>query len=90
MARKRSIKSATNDGTLLDQLESVARSLASQIELVEKNLPEEAPKLLPQLAKQYMTAVEKIEAIKGQESQDDEIAEILSARKADGKPDTVR
>ena len=32
----------------------------------------------------------EIEEIKGMEKDDDEIGEILSARKADGKPDTVR
>ena len=34
--------------------------------------------------------IKEIEEIKGMEKDDDEIGEILSARKADGKPDTVR
>ena len=39
--------------------------------------------------KQPITRVE-IEEIRGMEKDDDEIGEILSARKADGKPDAVR
>jgi hypothetical protein len=45
---------------------------------------------MPQLSRQYRETIKEIEEIKGMEKDDDEIGEILSARKADGKPDTVR
>ena len=40
--------------------------------------------------KSMRQTIKEIEEIKGMEKDDDEIGEILSARKADGKPDTVR
>jgi hypothetical protein len=48
------------------------------------------PKYLPQLSKQYRETIKEIEEIEGVDREDDEIGEILSARKADGKPDAVR
>ena len=41
-------------------------------------------------SQEYRETIKEIEEIKGMEKDDDEIGEILSERKADGKPDTVR
>lgn len=90
MARRKSLKTATEKGTTLEQLETMARILAAQIEKVEKEQPEDAPKLLPNLTKQYTDVVVKIEERKKMEETDDEIAEILTARRADGKSDAIR
>lgn len=89
MPRRKSMKTATNNGTRLEQLESLAGILALQIDGCAKDF-EEGPKLLPQLSKQYRETIKEIEELKGMEGSDDEIAKILSGRKADGKPDTVR
>ena len=70
-------------------LESLASILAAQIENAKKDL-DDGPKVLPQLAKQYRETIREIAEIKGTEDDDDEIAEILTARRADGKPDAVR
>ena len=42
------------------------------------------------LAKQYRETIKEIEEIEGSESQDDEIANILQGREADGLPGAVR
>lgn len=42
------------------------------------------------IAKQYRETLKEIEEIEGAEQNDDEIAEILSARESDGKPGAVR
>lgn len=83
------MKSVTNGGTRLEQLEGLAAILAAQIDATSQNL-DEGPKTLPQLSKQYRETIREIEEIKKMEGGDDEISEILSARKADGKPDAVR
>lgn len=90
MARRKSLKAATEKGTTLEQLESMARILADQIESVEQELPEEAAKLLPNLTKQYVDVITKIEERKKMEETDDEIGAILTARRADGKSDAIR
>lgn len=90
MARRKSLKTVTENGTTMEQLESMARILAAQIESVEKDQPEEAAKLLPNLTKQYVDVITKIEERKKMEETDDEIAEILTARRADGKSDAIR
>ena len=89
MARRKSMKSVTNTGTRLEQLESLAAILAVQIDNCSKDLTE-APKLLPQLSKQYRETIREIGEIRGMEETDDEIAEILTTRRADGKPDAIR
>lgn len=74
-------------GNRLEQLENLALILAKQIDLCSDD---DGAKNMPQLSKQYRETIKEIEEIRGLEKDDDEIGEILSARKADGKPDTVR
>lgn len=88
MARRKSMAGVTRNGSRLEQLENLAVILARQMD--ECTNLQEGPRLMPQLAKQYRETVREIEEIKGMEDTDDEIGEILSARKADGKPDAVR
>lgn len=88
MARRKSMAGVTRNGSRLEQLENLAVILAGQMDECTKL--QEGPRLMPQLAKQYRETVREIEEIKGMEDTDDEIGEILSARKVDGKPDAVR
>lgn len=89
MARLKSMKTVTHNGSRLEQLESLAALLALQIDTCSAD-PDNGPKLLPQLSKQYRETIREIEEIKRTEGTDDEIGKILSARRADGKPDAVR
>ena len=89
MSRQKSMKSITNTGSRLEQLERLAAVLAVQIDHCSA-VPDNGPKLLPQLSKQYRETIREIEEIKRTEGTDDEIGKILSARRADGKPDAVR
>lgn len=82
----------TSEGSRLERLENLALILAKQIDICAKDAVD-GPKTMSQLSRQYretIKEIEEIEEIKGMEKDDDEIGEILSARKADGKPDTVR
>lgn len=65
-------------------LKALALVLADQI---DSGLP---PKDLGPIAKQYRETIAEIEEIEGVDDKDDEIGEILSERKADGKSGTVR
>lgn len=47
-------------------------------------------KNLAPIAKQYRETIREIEEIEGADANDDEIAEILSDRKTDGKAGAVR
>ena len=78
-----------SNGNRLEQLENLALILAKQIDLCSEGYADGA-KNMPQLSKQYRETIKEIEEIRGMEKDDDEIGEILSARKADGKPDAVR
>ena len=78
----------TRGGKRLEELENLAMILADQMDGC--NGIQDGARVLPQLAKQYRETVREIEEIKGTEDADDEIGEILSARKADGKPDAIR
>lgn len=89
MARRKKMVTVTGDGNRLQQLENLALILAKQIDLCSDNVVDGA-KNMPQLSKQYRETIKEIEEIRGMEKDDDEIGEILSARKADGKPDAVR
>ena len=89
MARARKMATVTASGTRLEQLENLAIVLAKQIDLCTGE-PDDSMKTVPQLVKQYRETIKEIEEIRGMEKDDDEIGEILSARKADGKPDAVR
>lgn len=89
MARAKKMATVAASGSRLEQLENLARVLAKQIDLCTGKL-DDSMKTVPQLVKQYRETIKEIEEIRGMEKDDDEIGEILSARKADGKPDAVR
>lgn len=82
------LETATQSGSRLDQLKTLAHELAVSIDLAcltEKNIQYAAS-----LAKQYRETIAEIEAIEGTETTDDEISEILQERAADGKSGAVR
>lgn len=87
MARTKKMLSVAKKGKRLDQLKNLSLLLAKQIDKCDE---EDDPKLIPQLTKQYRETIREIEEIEGIGNDDDEIGEILSARKADGKSDAVR
>lgn len=89
MAKTKKMATVAASGTRLEQLENLAKILAKQIDLCTGKL-DDSVKTVPQLAKQYRETIKEIEEIRGVSEDDDEIGEILSARKADGKPDAVR
>lgn len=89
MARRKKMATVASNGNRLEQLENLALILAKQIDLCSEEDADGA-KNMPQLSKQYRETIKEIEEIRGMEKDDDEIGEILSARKADGKPDAVR
>ncbi len=88
MARSRKMATVARTGSRLEQLKNLARILAKQIDLCEKN--KDGLKTLPQLSKQYRDTIKEIEEIEGVDRNDDEIGEILTARTADGKSGAVR
>lgn len=89
MARAKKMATVAASGSRLEQLENLAKILAKQIDLCTGKL-DDSVKTVPQLVKQYRETIKEIEEIRGVSEDDDEIGEILSARKADGKPDAVR
>lgn len=89
MARRKKMATVASNGNRLEQLENLALILANQIDLCSEG-DSDGAKNMPQLSKQYRETIKEIEEIRGMEKDDDEIGEILSARKADGKPDAVR
>lgn len=89
MARARKMSTITSSGNRLEQLKGLARILAEQIDICAKDVID-GPKCMPQLSKQYRETIREIEEIEGAENNDDEIGEILSERKADGKSNSVR
>lgn len=78
------MKSVTARGTRLEQLKTLARVLAVNIDSCKD------AKTLPQLAKQYRETIREIEEIEGTADDTDEISEILAQRESDGKPGAVR
>ena len=84
MARARKMSTITSSGNRLEQLKGLARILAEQIDVCAKDIID-GPKCMPQLSKQYRETIREIEEIEGAENNDDEIGDILSERKADGK-----
>jgi hypothetical protein len=78
------MKSVTARGTRLEQLKTLARVLAVNIDSCKD------AKTLPQLAKQYRETIREIEEIEGAADDTDEISEILAQRESDGKPGAVR
>lgn len=89
MARRKKMATVASNGNRLEQLENLVLILAKQIDLCSEG-DSDGAKNMPQLSKQYRETIKEIEEIRGMEKDDDEIGEILSARKADGKPDAVR
>lgn len=89
MARAKKMATVTNEGNRLQQLENLSIILAKQIDICAKDAVN-GSKAMPQLSKQYRETIKEIEEIRGVEREDDEIGEILSERKADGKPNAVR
>lgn len=82
MAKK--LKTVTESGTHLEQLKTLALKLAEQLDLG----PDQQG--YAQLAKQYRETIGEIADIESYEDSNDELSEILSGRKADGKPGAVR
>ena len=76
MARK--LKSATRNGSRLEQLKILAQMLAERLETCTE-------KQTAQLAKQYRETIYEIEEIEGRNDTDDELSEILQSRETDGK-----
>jgi hypothetical protein len=70
-----------NEGTYIEKLEALAADLAGRLEGADD-------KTAAGLARQYRETICEIERMKGMESKDDEIEELLSER--DGKPGAVR
>ena len=71
------------NGTYIEKLEALAAYLAERLEGA-------SDKEAAGLARQYRETIQEIERMKGMEEKDDEIAELLSERAADGKPGAVR
>ena len=59
-------------------------------EVLHRELPLADSKSLASIARQYRETIREIEEIEGVPDDGDEIAEILSERKLDGKPGAVR
>lgn len=58
--------------------------------ILRENMEKCEQKNLPALAKQYRETLKEIEEIEGTEDNDDDIAELLAQRDADGKAGAVR
>lgn len=80
----RKLSTATRAGTHLDQLKTLASILAKAIDDPAEN------DNVASLARQYRDTIKEIETIEGTDSNDDDIAGILSSRAADGKAGAVR
>lgn len=78
------MKTVTAKGSRLEQLKTLASTLASGIDACEDY------RALPALAKQYRETVREIEEIEGVDDDGDEIGKILAERETDGKPGAVR
>ena len=72
------------NGTRLEQLKELLRILADEID------KRPGARDMAQLSRQYRETLREIDEIEGGMDPDDEIAEILSGREADGKPGAVR
>lgn len=76
--------SEKTEASRLDQLRELLEILAESID------QKPGARDLASLSKQYRETVREIEELEGAGDQDDEIGEILGARRADGKPGAVR
>lgn len=81
MARK--LKTVTRRGTRLEQLKTLAMTLADRLDTCTE-------KETAQLAKQYRETIYEIEEIEGRNDTDDELSEILQNREVDRKSDPDR
>ena len=72
------------NGNRLEQLKELLRILADEID------KRPGARDMAQLSRQYRETLREIDEIEGGMDPDDEIAEILSGREADGKPGAVR
>ena len=78
MPRRKSIKSVTRKGTQLEQLKTLALTLAENLDdpLID-------PKNIASLARQYRETINQIAAIEGTDDEGDAIDEIFKRRNAD-------
>ncbi len=89
MARAKKMVTVAKKEPRIDQLKNLRNIIAMQIDACAADL-ENGSRLMPPLVKQYRETIREIEEIEGVDTDGDELAEILSARKADGKSDPVR
>ncbi len=82
MRRKR-LKTVTRNGSYIEKLRALALMLAEKIDSSEEE------NIAP-LAKQYRETINEIAELKGAGYEEDELAEILSDRKAKGKPLSIQ
>ena len=68
----------------LDQLKELLLVLAKEID------DEPGARDMASLVKQYRETIKEIDEIEGNDGDEDEIAELLIQREADGKPGAVR
>lgn len=90
MARIKKMSTVTNRGDRLEMLTNLSKVLANEIDKCSSTESEKQAATMPQLVKQYRETLREIQELEGAEPEDDEIAEILSNRAADGKPGAVR
>lgn len=90
MARVKRMSTVTNKGDRLEMLTNLAKILACEIDKCSEGTSEKQAATMPQLAKQYRETIKELEELKGLSDLDDEIGEILSKRKADGKSNAIR
>lgn len=84
----RKLATATRAGKRLDELKTLADTLAKSIDAASKD-PEQLRQLAP-LAKQYRETIAEIEDIERGEIGDDAIGEVLKSRAANGASGAVR
>lgn len=74
----------TRKGSRIEQLTELSKLLAKAL---DEAVDSES---ISRLSKQYRETIKEIEEIKGMDDSEDEIDEILSKRKADGKTGAIR
>lgn len=79
------VKTLNAQRTYLEQLKALAYKLADRLDNAELD-----DRNMATLAKQYRETIKEIHDIEGETDATDEISEILSERKAVGKPNAVR
>lgn len=89
MARIKKMSTVTRRGDRLEMLKNLLNVLADQIDACRAD-DKDASSKLPALSRQYRETAKEIEELEGAAGQNDEIAEILSERKANGQPGAIR